>query len=566
MKSSNLLLGAWLVVVALITFGAAYFLIQRDDGDGPPDDGDTVVLPGDGTDGATTDGNGTPPVRVKPTNTGAVRVRPRIRGRVLDGEGQGVAGADLALARPVNVAPPEETVEEDDLHKVYALLVLDNDEFDLPRRMDAYAETLKNKAEATSEGAQEIVSAVSGAGGSFDFEIPRGSGTGPFRLTAQKDGVGKASAQGVGPGANIELTLGQPMQVKGTVISGGNSTPVSGAIVVLDDGESRFSGRADEEGEFLIEGVAPGRYTVDVAARGFPSIIEQSVEVRQDGPLALRLPRGATLRVIAMLDDDFGERPLPRVEVVAMEMDSYTYVTGTTNGNGVVEFSNMPPGQYLINGRSKEAISFSEEIRAITPEELLVEQQVDFEPAIPKPVEVVDPSGNPVAGVVFYSANVDEEYDSLRSEKLPGESDTRGIYNFAFEFDGTRAMIFGFKKGYSIIRVYPEDHDTPTAYRVTAMPSVRVYGTVRSEDGTPVPDALVLIECEPAEEYDADGEGEYIANLRSGPDGTYDFPFTPKGEILVSAELGDIGWSDDVEIEIVEGKDEYKADLVMELD
>ena len=86
---------------------------------------------------------------------------------------------------------------------------------------------------------------------------------------------------------------------------------------------------------------------------------------------------------------------------------------------------------------------------------------------------------------------------------------------------------------------------------------------VRTPEGRPVPDALILLEIEPEDPNEID---DYMIQIRSNPAGKYDFPFVPRGEIWISAELGEDAWSDDYEVELLEGQTEYQTDIELELD
>ena len=169
----------------------------------------------------------------------------------------------------------------------------------------------------------------------------------------------------------------------------------------------------------------------------------------------------------------------------------------------------------------------------------------------------------PVVGMEFYTGNADEEYDALRSAKVAGTTDAQGRFAFPFEFEGPRALVFGFKKGYSMVRAYPDAHDEGIPMTLVARKALRVHGTVRTPDGRPVPDALVLLEIEPEDPEEID---DFLIQIRSNSNGQYDFPYLPRGEIWISAELGEDAWSDDLQVELLEGQTDYQADIELELD
>ncbi len=563
MKTSNIFLAVWLVIVAGLAFAAVYFLLLGD-GDTDPyaagenGGGNPVTVPPDDPNG-----NGERGPRVKPDKPTRKRFEPKIVGRVFGEDGEGAAGVSLIIGLPVTSEAPPETMVERDIRKIYDVIYMDPEEWDQPRPLSAWRETALGSSEAGA-ASQEIARGSSDETGKFEIDLPRHLGTGPFRLAADGGALGKASAQGVRANQSIELTLGPVSKATGTVLSGNENAGIGGATVILDDGETRFRGTSGDDGTFEIEGVAPGKYRVSAGADDHPPILGEEMEIKQGEPLDIRLPRGTTLVVTTVIETLAGDdQILPDAEIVVMEQNTLSYVLGRSDLNGVAKFDGLPPGIYLINGRGERAISFGEELAPIKADALTAEVELLFEPAIDTPITVVDESGNPVAGVSFYTSNHDDEYDALRSVRVPGETDARGNFTFAFEFEGPRAQVFGFKTGYSMVRAYPDDHEEGAPMRLVARAGLRVHGLVRTPGGTPIPDAIVLLEVEPSADDDDD---DYSILIRSGKDGRYDFPYVPHGEIYVSAEHGENDWSDDYDVELIDGQSEYRIDIEMDLE
>ena len=557
MKSSKLLLFAWLAVVGVLAFVAVYHLSQ-DPGTEPgasetANQRDVPADPG---------GDPNKRTHVDPGKRPPRNMMQEVKGSVVGPDGKPVAGAVVTVGLPVTTTAPAATARDLDIRFINDVIYIDPSEWDQPRPLGDWVKN-QDMRSSTKTGSEEIASGTTDGSGSFALEVPRYRGAGPFRVTATCS-IGKASAQGVRPGQDIELTVGPVATATGFVYSGNENIGVPAATVVLDDGESRFTGITGSDGGFRIEGVSPGRYSVSAGAAGHPPLLDLIKVVKSGEDVDLRLPRGTTLKVVATFEPEDGpDRPLPGVDVVVLEQDTYTYVMGRTDMNGMVEFKGMPPGSYLVNGRGERAVSFGEELVDISGNQLAQEAELLFEPAIDTQVTVIDTEGKPVAGMVFYSANADEEYDALRSQRVAGETDAQGRMLYAFEFEGPRALIFGFKAGYSMVRAYPDAHDDAIPMTLVAHPAIRVSGTVRTAAGQPIPDALVLLEVEPEDPEEID---DYVIHLRSGPDGKYDFPHVPRGEIWISAELGDEAWSEDYEVEITEGKSDYRVDIELELE
>lgn len=123
--------------------------------------------------------------------------------------------------------------------------------------------------------------------------------TGTFRLDALRPGkywlqvqstdFAPATSEQVvvqrGAEANgLIIQLGQAGRVAGTVRNAKNDQPVAGARVAVFEPGSPFSAnstRTDKDGNFSIEGVAPGRRSLRVTKKGFLTTVAAGLEVSQ---------------------------------------------------------------------------------------------------------------------------------------------------------------------------------------------------------------------------------------------------------------------------------------------
>lgn len=567
MKSSNVLLGLWFLVVMGLAFAAVWFLVRREgpgDGYGKP----TAQSPVAGGGGAS--GNLPKPPR-PPRTPGRGEQKPApqpviVGGRVVDLEGKGVAGARVRVLPPSKPVPPPAQPDLAEVRRVNSIVDVPVEEWNAPRPLAAWSEVADPADGAPGAASTEFGAADSGADGRFEIPLGPAVGRGPFRVVARSETLGSAGASGVMAGQDVELLLAAGGVVTGQVVSDARSGPVVGARVVFDSGERRFSAVADDSGNFRIEGMSPGRYVLRAGAKGYTPLLDRSITVVRDQPVVVKLPRGVTLRVRAILDDESGaESPVRNAEIVAMNEDTYAYVIGRTDDQGVVEFEGLPAGRWVVNGRAEGLISSGEEAPVLVETGAPFPCDVYFEPAVTTPLTVVDADGQPVAGMEFYTANGEEEYDVLLSDKLPGATDALGQFGYAFEFAGRRSMIFGFRKGYGLVRAYPDDNTSGDPLRLVAKKAVRVHGRVITPKGEPIADAMVLLTIEPP----TDGEGfddSMILRIRTGPDGRYDFPYLPADcEVTVEAETADGGWSEDAPvIDPAEGKTDHPIDLTID--
>jgi protocatechuate 3,4-dioxygenase beta subunit len=352
--------------------------------------------------------------------------------------------------------------------------------------------------------------------------------------------------------------------------------PVGGARVTFDNGTRRLAVVTNAEGRFALENIVPGTYRLSVAAKGMTPLFENRFRIAANDPTpyTLRMPRGTLLRVKAVVENpgaDTGRHgnrpegePVPGAKIVVLCEDTYAYVIGTTNQQGIVEFPGLPAGKYTMNGLAPGFVPFAETTAMIDKKDLVQEETVQFETAVDTPIEVVDEEGRPVAGMEFFGANADDRYDALRSMKA-GVTDGDGKLKFAFESDGPRAALYGFKPGYAMVRACPDDYESGDPLRVVAKKPIRVHGRVATPDGRGIADAVVAISISASEQNP--NEDDVELEIRTNAEGQYDFPFLPHSDgITITATAPDGISEDEKDLEVVAGRTDYTVDITIELE
>ena len=123
---------------------------------------------------------------------------------------------------------------------------------------------------------------------------------------------------------------------------------VAVAIRVLQNGNAIASTTADADGNYQIDNIAPGTYTVEIAAKGYETV-EQTVQISEDK--AVSLDR-ATLKVLeipvahiqGILSDQQKGSPLNKVRVRLVDAAGNSREVLTTQ-TGAFEFENVPIDQ-----------------------------------------------------------------------------------------------------------------------------------------------------------------------------------------------------------------------------
>ena len=572
MKQSNALLAAWLVLIAALAGALVYFTISSQSAAPVQPDAPVVSVEPKPAVKAPDKKPAMPPgPRKRPVNDRTPPKPQEIVGTVRDRDGKPVADAHVALFRhSTKPGQPETPPDVDELRLVSQIVYVPTDSWELPRRLENWTQGAASQGD---DAGPELASATTKDDGTFAIPLETKIGGGPFRLTAQKAEAGSATVAGVTPGPRVEIQLGQATAFTGLVITEVDSVPVAGASVKLEGGTRTYAGVTGPEGKFAIDDVSPGLYQLSVAAKGKTPLFETGFKINPNdpNPYTLRLPRGTTLRVKCTVEvNDAAPNPagghstgdaVASAQIVAFSEGSYAYVMGRTNADGIVEFQGLPAGRYVVNGLAPKLVSMGEELLVIDRNEMTKEVSLVFEQAVETPIEVVDQDGRPIAGMDFYTVNVDEAYDALRSVKA-GTTDAEGRIKFAFEFDGPRCAIYGFKQGFAFVRASPESYDSGDPIKLVAQRPIRVRGLVKTEDGHAVPDAVVEISVTPETDV---GFDDVRLEVRTDAEGRYDFPHLPRVDGISLTAIAPDGLSTDiVDMELDAAKSDYELDLSLE--
>jgi protocatechuate 3,4-dioxygenase beta subunit len=293
--------------------------------------------------------------------------------------------------------------------------------------------------------------------------------------------------------------------------------------------------------------------------------------------MVLRMPRGSTLRIHAVLVKPDAPQPRPGAapegdpvadaQIVVYNEEMSAYVMGKTNAQGFVELPGMPAGDYVVNGMAKGVVSASEVNMKVDKNQLVQEETIEFDPAVETTVEVVDEAGRPLAGVEFFGVNNEDRYDVLRSAKF-GVTDAEGKVKCVFEASGPRSAAFGFKPGFAVVHAVPDvtdDESSPPIHLVAKKP-ITVHGVVKSSDGRPIPDAVVTVNVAASTEQEST-DSDMELEVRADAQGRYTLPFLPRSEnITVTGASPDGSSQMDEDVELKDGTSDYTLDISMELD
>jgi hypothetical protein len=193
--------------------------------------------------------------------------------------------------------------------------------------------------------------------GSFSLE---GVAPGPVRLNAQAPGRQKTTLEGleVKPGQDLtglQVVLAPGATIEGRVLSP-DGGPVTGAEVVVvepsPDGGPSFSplrARTDGDGQYRIDGIAPGPRVLEARAEGYQRAV-RDVEVSPEArAVDFRLERG--LEVSGRVVDAAGS-PIPSAQLSLIAGDDFFQASRALSGpEGAFRFSGLKAGTYRLMAR-----------------------------------------------------------------------------------------------------------------------------------------------------------------------------------------------------------------------
>jgi EmrB/QacA subfamily drug resistance transporter len=186
-----------------------------------------------------------------------------------------------------------------------------------------------------------------GPDGAYRIQAP---GAGTFTLIAMANShQPHASAVRIdGQPVELDVLLAGASRLTGTVRTTGTGMPLPGATVTLADlrGEVVAAGRTDDAGRYLIEDLAPGRYTLALSAPSCqPTALLVEVADGQETTQDAELRSGARVEGTARAATG---TPVPDARVTLLDSDGNVAGVATTGPDGSYSFENLAEGDYTV--------------------------------------------------------------------------------------------------------------------------------------------------------------------------------------------------------------------------
>ncbi len=213
---------------------------------------------------------------------------------------------------------------------------------------------------SSNSGSADAVT-TSAEDGTFSVWVAEGT----IAASAQVQGYADGSASGIAPGQLIEIIMTPESVLAGRVVSSSTGKPIARALV--EAGSSGWfanggSARTDEDGNFRITRLSPGRYKPDAQVEGAYGVAAESVllglgQTREDILIKVH-PAFVVSGVVTIEGDDSPceEASVRLKDDVAQHSEWAEYDKKT----GLIEFEAVLPGDYEVSVQCEGYVPESE--------------------------------------------------------------------------------------------------------------------------------------------------------------------------------------------------------------
>ncbi|MED4051937.1 carboxypeptidase regulatory-like domain-containing protein [Priestia megaterium] len=160
--------------------------------------------------------------------------------------------------------------------------------------------------------------------------------------------------------------------ITGQITSSETQQPIQGALVeVLDaQGEVVATDRTDTFGNFTIQGLTPGTYTLRISAEGFASYIEQVVvEAGDTNSVSIVLiPVSNVGSIFGTVINKETQKPIQGALVEVLNAQGEVVATDRTDTSGNFTIQGLTPGTYTLHLSAKGFTTYTQQVTVVANE------------------------------------------------------------------------------------------------------------------------------------------------------------------------------------------------------
>jgi hypothetical protein len=388
---------------------------------------------------------------------------------------------------------------------------------------------------------------VTDAAGRFRLE---GIGRSPVRIAARARGFGRAERTDVRGGTSVEIFLFPGASISG-VVRDDAGRPVAGAEVRAEGDESWTAPppeRSDARGEFHLDGVVPGEYTV-VAREGgrAPGIAAAVVEADGEATVSLTVSDGgyAVGRVV-----DSESRPIAgRVRVEGWNgrslptFASDTLAAGAAGGNGSFALGPLPLGSLAVAASAPRFATRRVDADVAARGRTVDLGDIVLDAGLAIRGRVHDREGNGIAGAEVSAAR--------HGSGTPSEGEAVSEADGGFVVGGLEAGshdVWARAPGYALGEATAASGGDPVD--VVLEPGGEIAGRVVDADGSPVEDAQLSAE----DESRPPGPGRFASGRSDEGDGRFLLRDVAAGKYALQVRAGSRGEAALADVRVAAGR------------
>jgi protocatechuate 3,4-dioxygenase beta subunit len=341
----------------------------------------------------------------------------------------------------------------------------------------------------------------------------------------------------------IEIEMPVEAKVEGVVVEENTGKPVGGVRVMVVKGRNRPNFGQEpvvskEDGTFRIEGLVAGEHILQLVpqAEGAAEWVAESVEITAEAGktisgVKVEVSKGGLLEVV--VTDAETKKPIERANLSVRRADSDERFGAVSDEQGVARIR-LVPGEYKFSGVYKQGYTSDRAEQALVIEDGKTERMEVALGGQPKISGVVrDPSGKPVEGVKLRVCPVGHQDVS---------SGTDGKFEVRWEprswgEEETVFYLLARHEGRNLAAAVQVQEDTRTL-NVNLVPAMIFAGKVVDPDGKGIAGAKINVMLQ-ASRWGSPITDWQRGGATTGPDGKFEVKAIPpehKYSVIASAE------------------------------
>ncbi|MCF6137491.1 carboxypeptidase regulatory-like domain-containing protein [Pseudalkalibacillus berkeleyi] len=312
-----------------------------------------------------------------------------------------------------------------------------------------------------------------------------------------------------------------PGVIKGTIVDEQTGLPIGGAVIQIVFGDSvQPIDRAitDPSGNYVIDGLAPGGYTVSMTTPNYNTFMSGATVTPND-----------TIQIDGLLGPNPGvatgtvsgpEGPITGATIKVIDVNGTVIGSAVSDGSGSFSIGNLPVGTFAVTVVAQDHHSDTQGITISPGEVESMEFSLNTQPGsiIGK---IRDQNGNPLPGTV-----INVLLNGLIISSVVTDED--GDYTFE-NLQPNSYQVSSNKPGYAVssIGAVVNSNEVATANATLTSVSGSINGTVTDQDGNPIRNQSIFVNL-------FDQNNSFITSVLAQPDGTYTITNVLEGNYILT--------------------------------